>query len=319
MNDYKIISDFGCDLPEHLLSQYDIKVIPTNLHIEEEDTILSNEIEISDFYKKLREKKMIKTSAINMQTFKNVFEEYLANGLDLLYIGMSAGLSATFGSAVLAANELSELYPERTIRFVDSRSGSGGVGLAAYLASLKKEEGADLEENYHYMTDVCSRLNSWFTVDDLFFLKRGGRLGTATAIVGSIFMIKPILTVNEEGKLFAWGKGRGKKGAMAEIVRRAEELAFEPENNTIVISHADSMQEAVELEMMLRTKWDVKNIIITDIGPAFGAHCGPGGLALFFIGKEEEEVSEEIAEEISEETEASEASETFTETQPIND
>jgi hypothetical protein len=106
---------------------------------------------------------------------------------------------------------------------------------------------------------------------------------------------------------------------MAEIVRRAEELAFEPENNTIVISHADSMQEAVELEMMLRTKWDVKNIIITDIGPAFGAHCGPGGLALFFIGKEEEEVSEEIAEEISEETEASEASETFTETQPIND
>ena len=297
MNEYKIISDFGCDLPEVLLTRYGIEVIPTNLHIEGESSVLSNEIDILDFYAKLRDKQMIKTSAINMQTFKNKFEEHLQAGYDLLYVGMSAGLSATYGAALLAANELSETYPERTIRCVDSRSGSGGVGLAAYLAALKKEEGADLAENFSYMTDICARLNSWFTVDDLFFLKRGGRLSAATAVVGSLFMIKPVLTVDEAGKLFAQSKARGKKGAMDELVRRVESFAFDPQNSIITISHADSMEEAVSLEMMIRAKWDVKDIIITDIGPAFGAHCGPGGLAVFFIGKKDEpENSEENAE-----------------------
>ncbi|MBQ8498029.1 MAG: DegV family protein [Clostridia bacterium] len=296
MNNYKIISDFGCDLPETLLTQYGIEVIPTNLHIEGEPDALSDELDISEFYQKLREKKMIKTSAINMQTFKNRFEEQLLAGFDVLYIGMSAGLSATFTSAKLAAEELMEAYPERKIYCADSRSGSGGVGLAAYLAALKREEGADLEETFAYMQNICSKLNSWFTVDDLFFLKRGGRLRTATAVVGSIFMIKPILTVNEEGGLFAWGKARGKKGAMEELIRRTEELAFDPENSIITISHADSMEEAVNLEMMLRAKWDVKDIIITDIGPAFGAHCGPGGLAVFFVGKDPEEENNETEE-----------------------
>ena len=304
MNHYKIISDFGCDLPETLLTQYNIEVIPTNLHIENEGSIASNKIEIDDFYQKLRTKKSIKTSAINMQTFSNVFEQTLLQGEDIIYIGMSQGLSATYGSAMLAANELSERYPERTICCVDSRSGSGGVGLLAYLASLKKEEGASLEENYAYLCSLAPRMNSWFTVDDLFFLKRGGRLTAATAAIGSLFMIKPILTVNEEGKLYAWGKARGKKGAVSALVSRAEELALDPKDNIIVISHADCMADAVNLEMMLRSKWDVKDIIITDIGPAFGAHCGPGGLAVFFIGQddaqedcdENEETSEAIEE-----------------------
>jgi DegV family protein with EDD domain len=249
--------------------------------------------------------------------FKNRFEEHLAQGIDVLYVGMSAGLSATFTAAKLAAEELAEEYPERKVRLLDSRSGSGGVGLIAYLAAQKREEGADLEEVHTYMTDICSRMNSWFTVDDLFFLKRGGRLSTATAIVGSLFMIKPILTVDDEGKLFAWGKGRGKKGAIDIIVRRAEELAFDPENSTFVISHADCMEDAVALEMLLRTKWDIQNIITTDIGPAFGAHCGPGGLALFFIGKETEDVnnadecSDECPEEITANNENNENTETI--------
>lgn len=296
MNEFKILSDFGCDLPEHLLKQYGIEVIPTNLYIEDEGATLSDSLDISDFYERLREKKMIKTSAINLQTFKNRFEEKLTQGFDVLYVGMSAGLSATFAFAKLAADELSEKYPERTIRLLDSRSGSGGVGLIAYLAAQKQAEGTDVNEVYEYMSGICGRMNSWFTVDDLFFLKRGGRLNTATALVGSLFMIKPILTVDDEGKLFAWGKGRGKKGAINAIIKRAEELAFDPENSTFVISHADCMGDAVALEMLLRTKWDIKEVITTDIGPAFGAHCGPGGLALFFIGKEPEEETEEPVE-----------------------
>ena len=297
MNHYKIISDFGCNLPEHLAEQYEIEIIPTNLHIEGEESILSDQIDISEFYQKLRDKKMIKTSAVNMQTFKSYFESALENGEDILYIGMSSGLSGTFGAARLAALELSETYPERKVYCVDSRSGCGGIGLAVYLAAQKRAEGADIEANYAYISDICSRLQSWFSVDDLFFLKRGGRLSSSTAIVGSLFMIKPILTVNEDGKLFAWGKARGKKGVTDELLNRINELAFDPENSTIFISHCDCMADAVQFDMKLRTKWDVKDTVITDISPAFGAHCGPGALAVFFVGKEpdESEPTEETA------------------------
>ena len=292
MNQYKIVSDFGCNLPEHLTAQYEIEIIPTNLHIEGEGSIPSDQIDISDFYQKLREKKMIKTSAVNMQTFKTRFEAALENGSDVLYIGMSSGLSGTFGAARLAADELSETYPERKIYCVDSRSGCGGIGLAVYLAALKREEGADLEATYAYVSDICGRLQSWFSVDDLFFLKRGGRLSSSTAIVGSLFMIKPILTVSEDGKLCAWGKARGKKGVADELLNCINELAFDPENSVIFISHSDCMEDAVQLDMKLRTKWDVKDTVLTDISPAFGAHCGPGALAVFFVGKEPEETEE---------------------------
>ena len=289
MNHYKIISDFGCNFPEHLAQQYEIEIIPSHLHIEGEESVLSDQIDILDFYQKLREKKMIKTAAVNMQTFKNYFSKSLENGNDVLYIGMSSGLSGTFTAAKLAAMELLEEYPERKIYYVDSRSGCGGIGLAIYLAALKREEGADLDTAYAYISDICSRMQSWFSVDDLFFLKRGGRLSSSTAIVGSVFMIKPILTADKEGKLCVWGKARGKKGVMDELLNKVNELAFDPENSIFFISHCDCMEDAVQFDMKLRTKWDVKDTVITDISPAFGAHCGPGALAVFFVGKKTEE------------------------------
>lgn len=286
MNRYTIVSDFGCNLPEHLVERHQIEIIPTNLHIEGENSILSNEIDIFDFYKKLREKKMIRTSAINMQTFRGCFSQILSRGDDIIYIGMSSGLSGTFHAACLAAEELLEEFPERKVRCVNSRSGCGGEGLLVYLAALKRDEGADIEENYAYLTELGKRMQSWFTVDDLFFLKRGGRLSSATALVGSVLMIKPILTANAEGKLFAWGKARGKRGAHDELLRRFDALAHDPENSLVFISHSDCMEQAVNLDMQLRAKWDVKDTIITDIGPAFGAHCGPGAVAIFFVGRE---------------------------------
>ena len=292
MNSYQIITDFGCNLPEHLARQYRIEIIPTHLHIEGENSILSNEIDIFDFYKKLREKKMIRTSAIGMQVFKDYFQKILNDGDDLIYIGMSSGLSSTFHSACLAAEELLQEYPDRKIHCVDSHSGCGGEGLLAYHAALKKEEGADVEENYAYLRDIGGRLQSWFTVDDLFFLKRGGRLTSATALVGSLLMIKPILTASEEGKLFAWGKARGRKGAVEELLSRFTELAEDPENSVAFISHSDCMEEAVNLDMKLRAKWDVKDTVITDISPAFGAHCGPGAVAVFFIGRKTEQAEQ---------------------------
>ena len=289
MNSYRIISDFGCNLPEHLVDQYQIGIIPTYLHTEGENNVLSSEIEISEFYQKLREKKMIRTSAINLQSFKNYFESILENGDDVIYVGMSSGLSGTFGAAQLAAQELLEDFPERKIFCVDTHSGCGGEGLIVYLAALKREEGADVEENYSYLCGMSKRLQSWFTVDDLFFLKRGGRLSSATAVVGSMLMIKPLLTADEEGKLFAWGKVRGKKGVTDALLERINALAYDPENSIFFISHADCMEDAVNFDMKLRAKWDVKDTIITDISPAFGAHCGPNAISVFFIGKEPEQ------------------------------
>ena len=135
-------------------------------------------------------------------------------------------------------------------------------------------------------------MQSWFTVDDLFFLKRGGRLTSATALVGSLLMVKPVLTVDEAGKLFVWGKARGKKGVVDALLDRVDRLAFDPEDSVIVISHSDCMEQAVYFDMKLRARWDVKDTIITDIGPAFGAHCGPGAIAVFFVGKEPERKTE---------------------------
>ncbi|MBQ7308594.1 MAG: DegV family protein [Clostridia bacterium] len=293
MQKFKIITDFGCDLPRHLIEAAEIEIIPTNLHIEGEHSITTDMIEISDFYAKLRQKKMIRTSAISIGTFEKHFGATFAEGSDIIYIGMSSGLSGTFGAAKVAADTLHETYPERRIAFIDTHSGCGGEGLAAYLAAQKKAEGADFDETCKYMQSIAPRISSWFMADDLFFLKRGGRLRTATAVVGSLLMIKPIIGVNEEGKLVAVEKARGRKGAMEALIKKIETLCEDPKNTIITISHSDCMGDAVNLEMAIRAKWDVKDIIITDIGPAFGAHCGPDTIAVFFL--KDETTEEETA------------------------
>lgn len=286
MNEYRIITDFGCDLPEHIAEKQDIEIIPMEVFIEGEEPKRGSEVDISEFYQKLREKKSAKTSAVSIDTFLTVFSQHLEKGEDVVYVSLSSALSGTFSAANIAAGELHETYPEQNIYIVDSRSASIGQGLIAYLASLKKKDGGTAEEVSAYAEQTANHLSSWFTVDNLFFLKRGGRLSAATAIVGSLFMIKPILHTNEEGKLIPGGKARGRKAAMEALVDAVERLAVNPEEQIIGISHSDCMEDAVALEMMIRAKWDVKDVILTEIGPVIGAHCGPGTLAVFFVGTE---------------------------------
>ena len=288
MHNFKIVTDFGCDLPAHMIEAADIEIIPTVLHIEGEHNITTNEIEISDFYTKLRQKKMIRTSAIGIGTFEEHFGAIFREGNDIIYIGMSSGLSGTFGAAKIAAQGLRGSYPERRIAFIDTHSGCGGEGLAVYLAAEKKAEGANFSETVSYLESIIRRLCSWFMADDLFFLMRGGRLRASSAVVGSLLMIKPIIGVNEEGKLIATEKARGRKGAMDVLLRKIETLCDDHENTIVFISHSDCMGDAVKLEMAIRAKWNVKDVIITDIGPAFGAHCGPDTIAVFFVGKEQD-------------------------------
>ena len=286
MNEYQIITDFGCDLPFHIVKELNIEVIPMEVFIEGEEPKPGSEIDVYEFYQKLREKKVAKTSAVSIDAFVTAFTAHLEKGEDIVYVALSSGLSGTFSAANIAAGELREKYPERKIYIVDSRSGSIGEGLIAYFAALKKSEGATAQEASAYALETAYQLCSWFTVDDLFFLKRGGRLSAATALVGSLFMIKPILHANEEGKLIPSGKARGRRGAIKVLADAVERLAVDPAEQIIGISHSDCLKDALDLETMLREKWDIKDVIISEIGPLMGAHCGPGTLAVFFIGTE---------------------------------
>ena len=286
MDEYQIITDFGCDLPLHIAEERNIEVIPMEVFIEGEEPKKGSEVDVYEFYQKLREKKVAKTSAVSIDACVTAFTAHLEKGEDIVYVALSSGLSGTFSAANIAAGELREKFPERNIYIVDSRSGSIGEGLIAYFAALKKAEGATAEEVASYAQEAAYQLCSWFTVDDLFFLKRGGRLSAATAIVGSLFMIKPILHASEEGKLIPGSKARGRRGAIEALADAVERLAVNPAEQVIGISHSDCLKDALDLETMLREKWDIKDVIISEIGPVIGAHCGPGTLAIFFIGTE---------------------------------
>ena len=286
MDEYQIITDFGCDLPLHIAEERNIEVIPMEVFIEGEEPKKGSEVDVYEFYQKLREKKVAKTSAVSIDAFVTAFTAHLEKGEDIVYVALSSGLSGTFSAATIAAGELREKFPERKIYIVDSRSGSIGEGLIAYFAALKKAEGATAEEVASYAQEAAYQLCSWFTVDDLFFLKRGGRLSAATAIVGSLFMIKPILHASEEGKLIPGSKARGRRGAIEALADAVERRAVYPAEQVIGISHSDCLKDALDLETMLREKWDIKDVIISEIGPVIGAHCGPGTLAIFFIGTE---------------------------------
>lgn len=299
MNNYKIITDFCSDLTLDVAEKLDVEIIPMAVAMEGEAPVSGFDMDVSDFYAKLRAKKSAQTSAANLDSFIHTFEKYLSQGEDILYIGIAAGLSCTFAAAKLAASELSEKYPQRKIFLVNSHSGSIGEGLVVHFAAQKKAEGATARENYLYLKDIVRRLHSEFTLNDLFFLKRGGRLSTATAVIGSVLALKPMISLSEEEKLEVCGKARGRKNALLSLVKSLETLVDDPASSVIAIGHSDCLEDAINLEMMIRAKWDVKDIILADIGPAMGAHCGPDTVALFFVKSEKKEApSEEIAEEL---------------------
>ncbi len=305
MNPYKIITDFCSDLTPDMAQKLDVEVIPMDVIVDGEDPVCGFDIDVSDFYAKLRAKKSAKTSAVNLDAFLCTFEKYLAAGEDILYIGLAAGLSCTYANAKLAASELAAQYPGRKIYLVNSHSGSIGEGLVVHLAAQKKEEGLSASENYRYLKDITKRFHSEFTLNDLFFLKRGGRLSTATAVIGSVLALKPLVTFSDDEKLNVTGKARGRKNALASLVKSLETTVANPTESIIAIGHSDCMEDAINLEMMIRAKWDVKDIILTDIGPAMGAHCGPDTLAIFFVKSEqmpEPEVEIEVIIEPTENT-----------------
>ena len=287
MSLYTIFTDSACDIIPETLQTWNVKYVSLTFRFQDEDKeYTESDIPSSAFYDRMRGGGIAKTSAVNSETFRAAFEPELAAGRDVLYIGFSSGLSTTYNSARMAAAELAEQYPERTIITIDSLAASAGFGLLVAMAAQKRDEGADIEALADYVRSLIPRLCHWFTVDDLVYLKRGGRVSPTVAFVGNLLGIKPVLHVDDEGHLINMTKARGRRAALAALAQKYGELIEDPANNTAYISHGDCMDDALKLKEMLESQYGANVTLITPVGTVIGAHSGPGTLALFFIAKQ---------------------------------
>ncbi len=287
MSDYRIYTDSACDIPAETLAEWGVECRALTYTFDGEYKQYSNYgLPYPEFYDRVRKGGVARTSAVNAEAFLHGFEPILQSGQNILYIGFSSGLSSTYDAACIAAKELLEKYPERDIRCVDTRGASAGFGLLLYMAVEKKKEGATLEENEQYILDNRFHLCHWFTVEDLIYLKRGGRISAATAIVGNILNFKPVLHMDDPGHLINMFKVRGRKNSLVALADKYGELALDPKGGTVFISHGDCLEDAQKLADMLRERFAVKVSKIVYVGPVIGAHSGPGTIALFFLGRE---------------------------------
>lgn len=287
MNGYVICTDSACDIKPELLAEWGVRCESLTFRFDGEDKEYSNaDMCTEDFYSKMKAGGVAKTSAVNKEVFAESFERILKEGYDILYLGFSTGLSTTYNSARLAKEELSEKYPDRKILLTDTRSASAGFGLLLYLTVQKKNGGASIEDAHAFAEQIKSKLCHWFTVDDLIYLKRGGRISPASYFVGNLLGIKPVLHMDDDGHLISMAKVRGRRTAVMSLADKYGELAEDKAGGTVFISHADCMADAQELSGILKERYGAEIQLITDVGPVIGAHSGPGTLALFFVGKE---------------------------------
>ena len=286
MSEYIIYTDSACDIAPEILKEWGVKYQNLTFRfVDEEREYQNDEMTPADFYACMRAGRVAKTAAINVETFKAAFEAELKEGRDLLYLGFSSGLSNTSNAGQIAANELQELYPERKILVVDTLCASAGQGLLVYLTVQKKNAGATIEEAAAYARELVPHLCHWFTVDDLVYLKRGGRVSPTVALIGTMLNIKPVMHMDDEGHLIKVSQARGRKAALKAIVEQYDALALTPDEGTVFICHGDCMDDAQRLAGMVRDKHGVEVKLITYTGTVIGAHSGPGTLALFFLGK----------------------------------
>ena len=286
MHDYIIFTDSCCDLKPELLTQWGVPCANMTFSFEGEDkSYTDTDISNKEFYQRMRDGAHPHTAAINAATFTDAFAPILEKGQDILYVAFSSGLSTTVNSAHMAAQELKEQYPDRTIRIVDTLAASAGGGLMVYLAVARKNEGASLEENALYLESMVPQHCIWFTVDDLEYLKRGGRVSPLVAFAGSVLGIKPVLQMDDEGHLIKVATARGRKKAIEMLAAKYAELSYEEKNTPIFISHAQCEEDAHLLADLIHQRHNAEVTVITEIGPVIGSHSGPGTLAFFFIGK----------------------------------
>ena len=285
MPNYKIITDSGCDLPADMLQSLNVEKIPLSVLFRNESRADSVDEGIKELYDGLRSGEVATTSAVNPEGWSSVIEPALQAGQDALVLAFSSGLSTTYQSAVIASNELMEKYPDRKIYVVDTLCASLGQGLLVWYACRKRDAGLELEALRDWVEANKLNLCHWFTVDDLMFLKRGGRVSATTALVGTMLQIKPVLHVDDEGHLVNVAKTRGRRASIDALAKKVAELGEGFDNETMFISHGDCLEDAQYLATQLKEKYGVKHVHINYVGAVIGSHAGPGVLALFFMGK----------------------------------
>ena len=287
-NQYRIITDATADLPLSMVKELEIAVVPMEYVLDGQVCAYApaaDETAIKEFYAALRNGKTANTSQINGLVYEQIFEEYLSRGEDILYIAFSSNLSATKHVAALCMEELKEKYPERELVCFDSLCASAGEGLLVYTAVQKQKAGCSLDELTAWLKENAGHLCHWFTVDDLNFLKRGGRISASTAVVGSVLQIKPVLHVDDEGRLINMAKARGRKKSLHMLFEEMEKTYWPAQHPLVLIGHGDSYEDAAYLGSLIQEKYPQAVVKIVPIGPIIGAHVGPGVIALYFWGK----------------------------------
>jgi DegV family protein with EDD domain len=284
MATYQIITDSACDLPKSMLGQLDVLSVPLHILFRGQNLPDSVDEGLKEIYDGLRAGEPASTCAANPDGWRAAMEPVLAQGMDVLVLAFSSALSTTYQSAVIAAQELSERYPQREIRVIDTGSAALGQGFFVFHACQQRDRGLSLEALAQWCLENKGHMCHWFTVDDLMFLKRGGRISGATAVLGTMLQIKPVLHVDDEGRLINMEKARGRKASMDALVRKVRQLGQGYDNRIVFVCHGDCPQEAAQLQKQLLEIEGIEEVFVGNLGAVIGAHAGPGTLAVFFLG-----------------------------------
>ena len=287
MRDFAIMTDSCCDLASAMAEELDLSVLPLSLHLGGSvyrNWLDGRDIGFPEFYSRVRGGENATTAAVSVGDFETEMRKILSSGRDLLCVSFSSALSATYQSASIAAEELRTEFPEAEICVVDSLCASLGQGLLVWLCAQERKKGRSLAEVRDFAEAVKGRICHWFTVDDLNHLKRGGRISAATALFGTMLSIKPVMHVDDGGRLTPVGKTRGRRASLLALVNEMEKTAPEPERQTVFISHGDCLADAEFVAEEIRRRFGTRDIHINYVGPVIGSHSGPGTVALFFTG-----------------------------------
>ena len=284
----KLITDSACDLPLEYIQKNAIEVACLEVNVKGEfiPDDFGQTLAHKQFYELLRQGEHTSTSQVNIHTFEEMFEKYVQEGYAIIYIGLASVLSGTVNSAIVARANLLEKYPQADISVIDSKSASLGEGLLVTKACEMIKNGCDKEEIVKWVESNCSKVIHAITVDDLNFLKRGGRISATTAVIGGMLGIKPSIKLDNEGKVIPGAKLKGNKNALKYLANQVVEKGVDLENQTVFICHADVEENAKLLKEMILEKVKVKNVVINYIGTVIGTHGGPGAMAVMFLGTE---------------------------------
>ena len=287
MSQFVIVTDSSADLSHEMVQALGVEVLPLAFTMEGKtyyNYTDNRDMAPKEFYRRLAAGAVATTNAVNVGQAIEGIEPLLQAGKDVLTLAFSSGLSATYSSMQIAVDELAEKYPERKVYAVDTLCASLGQGLILYLAAGLQKQGKSIEEVRDWVEANKLHICHWFTVDDLMYLKRGGRVSAATAVVGSMLQIKPVLHVDDEGHLINIGKARGRQSSLKALVDKMEKTVTEAGKQTVFISHGDCLEDAEAVAQMVRERFGTQDIRINYVGPVIGAHSGPGTLALFYLG-----------------------------------